>query len=168
MRMTQIREAVEGDLAEILLIYNDVIRTSNAVFTEQERSPREQEAWWLERVRADLPVLVAISEGQVAGFASYGPFRPWPGYRRTIEHSVHVRADQRGSGHGKALLGELLCRARTSGMHVMIAGVDAGNAPSLGLHEAFGFERVGRLGEVASKYGRWLDLVLLQRFLDQP
>lgn len=164
----EIRDAVTEDLAAILSIYNDVIRTSDAVFTEQERTPGEQEAWWHDRVRAGLPVLVSVCDGQVAGFASYGPFRPWPGYRQTVEHSVYVRAGLRGGGHGKALLGELLSRAGAAGMHVMIAGVDAGNAASLGLHEAFGFQRVGRLGEVAIKHGRRLDLVLLQRRLENP
>jgi phosphinothricin acetyltransferase len=111
-------------------------------------------------------VLVAVDgDGDVIGFGSFGDFRAWPGYRTTVEHSVHVRADRRGRGTGTALLAALIERAAALGKHAMIAGVDADNAASLRLHERLGFTVVGRLPEVARKFDRWLDLVLLERRL---
>jgi phosphinothricin acetyltransferase len=82
-----------------------------------------------------------------------------------VEHSVHVRADRRGGGHGSALVRELILRGGAMGKHVMIAGVDADNAASLRFHERLGFARAAHLREVGFKFGRWLDLVLLQRIL---
>ena len=102
----------------------------------------------------------------MAGFASFGDFRPWPGYRFTVEHSVHVRADCRGRGVGGALMTPLVARARDLGKHVMIAGVDAENLASQRFHERLGFVKVAHFREVGFKFGRWLDLVFLQRRLD--
>jgi L-amino acid N-acyltransferase YncA len=102
----------------------------------------------------------------VVGFAAFGGFRPWPGYRFTVEHSVHVRADRRGQGVGAALMTPLIERAAALGMHVMIAGIDADNERSIRFHERLGFTRVAHLREVGFKFGRWLDLVLMQRVLN--
>jgi L-amino acid N-acyltransferase len=164
--MRILRECAAADLPAMRAIYNDIVRLSDAVFTESERSPQEFEDWWRTRVRADLPVVVAVEDGEIVGYASYGPFRPWPGYRRTVEHSVYVRADRRRAGHGQALLAELVRRARDAGSHVMVAGVDGANSASLALHEAHGFRHAGRLHEVAVKHGRWLDLVFLELALE--
>jgi phosphinothricin acetyltransferase len=101
----------------------------------------------------------------VLGFASYGPFRTWPGYRSTVEHSVHVAAGRRRQGIGRRLVEELLDRAGRAGVHVVVAGIDADNHGSLRMHEQLGFEEVGRMPEVARKFGRWVDLALLQRTL---
>lgn len=160
-----VRDATEVDLPAMLAIYNDVVRTSNAVFTESERSADEHRLWWRDRVEAALPVLVALDGEEVVGFASYGPFRPWPGYRQTVEHSIHVRADRRRQGFGGALLAQLVRCASEVGVHVMVAGVDGGNEASLALHEAHGFRQAGRLHEVAVKHDEWLDLVFLERCL---
>jgi phosphinothricin acetyltransferase len=102
----------------------------------------------------------------VAGYASFGDWRAWDGYRHTVEHSVYVRADRRGDGIGEALMLALIERARTSGKHVMVAAIEAGNAGSIRLHEKLGFERVGHLKEVGAKFGGWLDLAFLQLTLD--
>jgi L-amino acid N-acyltransferase len=164
--MREPRAATEADLPATLAIYNDVVRTSTAIFTEAERSPSEHRAWWRERVAAGLPVLVAVQDDEVVGFASYGPFRPWPGYRHTVEHSIYVRADRRRGGHGGRLLAALVDHARAAGVHVVVAGVDGANAASIALHRAHGFTEAGRLHEVAVKHGAWLDLVLLERRLE--
>ena len=164
--MRVLRESTAADLPAMRAIYNDIVRTSDAVFTESERSPQEFEDWWRTRVGVELPVLVAVGDGEIVGYASYGPFRPWPGYCRTVEHSVYVRGDQRRAGHGRALLSELARRASASGFHVLVAGVDGANSASLALHEAHGFRHVGRLHEVAVKHGRWLDLVFLELALE--
>ena len=115
-------------------------------------------------------MLVATDAAGVAGFASFGDFRPWPGYRFTVEHSVHVRHDCRGAGVGGALMQPLIARATTLGKHVMIAGVDAENVASLRFHRRLGFVPVAHFREVGFKFGRWLDLMFLQRLLsdDRP
>jgi phosphinothricin acetyltransferase len=105
-------------------------------------------------------------DGALLGYSTFGDFRPWPGYRHTVEHSVYLRTDARGQGLGARLVTPLFGLAAALGKHVMIAGVDAANPASIRLHERLGFERAGTLREVGSKFGRWLDLVFMQRFLD--
>lgn len=161
-----IRDATESDLPSIVAIYNDVVATSTAIYRDGPIALDEYRAWWSTRTGQGYPVLVAWDAGHVIAFASFGDFRAWPGYRFTVEHSVHVRADQRGQGVGTTLVRTLIDRAAILGKHVMIAGVDADNAASLRFHERLGFERVAHLREVGFKFGRWLDLVFLQRMLD--
>ena len=108
-------------------------------------------------------MLVARDERGVAAFGSFSDFRAWPGYRFTVEHTLHVRADARGRGIGTRMLRALIERASALGKHVMIAGVDADNTASIRLHERLGFTRAGQLCEVGYKFDRWLDLVFLQR-----
>ncbi len=158
-----IHDATEADLPGLLGIYNEVIATSTAVYTDNPVTLDNRVQWWRERVGKGFPVLVATDGSGVLGFSTFGEFRAWPGYRYTVEHSVHVRADRRGQGIGKELLTALFPRAEALGMHVMIAGVDAANAASIRFHERLGFERAGNLREVGNKFGRWLDLVFLQR-----
>ena len=162
-----IRECRVEDLQSILAIYNDVIGTSTAIFAESPATLDDRTAWWEASVRQRYPVLVATDESGVIGFSSFGDFRTWPGYRFTVEHSVHVRADRRGRGIGTALVTALLPIASALGKHVMIAGVDADNAASIRMHERLGFFRVAHFQQVGFKFGRWLDLVFLQRYLEQ-
>ncbi|MCW3069833.1 MAG: acetyltransferase [Solirubrobacterales bacterium] len=157
-----IEDASERDLPEIIVIYNDAIANSTAVFSDQPVTVERQRAWLNARLSAGHPVIVARLDGAVVGFASYGEFRPWPGYRRTVEHSVYVLRSRRRQGIGRRLVGELLDRATRAGMHAVVAGVDAENQASLRMHEQLGFVQVGRMPEVARKFDRWLDLVLLQ------
>jgi phosphinothricin acetyltransferase len=164
--MLEVRDASAADLPAILAIYNDVIATTTAVYREDPAPLEDRRAWWEDRVRRGYPVLVAEETGVVLGFASFGDFRAWPGYRFTVEHTVHVRSDYRGRGVGHALMTALLARGRALGKHVMMAGVDAENAGSIRFHERLGFERVGHLRQVGFKFGRWLDLVFLQKILD--
>ena len=126
-------------------------------------------AWFDEQRRAGNPVLVAELEGTVVGFTSYDDFRAskkWPGYRFTVEHTVHVAQRHAGVGIGRALLETLMARAVAHGKHVMIGAVDAANVGSIRFHERLGFVEVGRLPETGFKFDRWLDLVLLQRQLE--
>jgi L-amino acid N-acyltransferase len=160
-----LRDATETDLPMILAIYNEIIANTTAVYSESPVSLAERRAWWQGRLALDYPVLVAADAGGVIGFASFGDFRAWPCYRHTVEHSVHVRADRRGEGFGAQLIEALISRAQGLGKHIMIAGVDADNAASIKLHERLQFERVAHLREVGRKFGRWLDLVFLQRVL---
>jgi phosphinothricin acetyltransferase len=162
----EVRDAGVDDLPGVLAIYNEVIATSTAIYTEQPATLDDRVAWWNARVAQGYPVLVAADRTGVIGYASFGDFRAWPGYRFTVEHSVHVRADRRGGGVGTALMRVLLTRAAALGKHVMIAGVDADNQPSLQFHERLGFSRVAHFSQVGFKFGRWLDLVFLQRLLE--
>jgi len=162
----EIRDADREDLPGILAIYNVVIATSTAVYSETPSTLDDRIGWWQTRIEQGYPVLVAADATGVVGFASFGDFRAWPGYRFTVEHSVHVRADRRGEGIGTALVSAVVRGASHLGKHVMIAGIDAENAASIRLHERLGFERVAHFREVGFKFGRWLDLVFLQRFLE--
>jgi len=158
-------EATSEDLPGILAIYNDVIAHSTAVYAEAPVTLDDRVHWWEGKRQHGFPVLVIRDPAGIAGFASFGEFRAWPCYRHTVEHSVHIRADRRGRGLGGALVTELLARAAALGKHVMIAGIDADNSASLGLHERLGFTRVAHFREVGRKFDRWLDLVFLQRGL---
>jgi L-amino acid N-acyltransferase len=161
----QIRDADEGDLPSLLGIYNDVIATSTAVYYSSPVTLEDRAQWWRARTAQGYPVLVAVDDSGVLGFSTFGEFRSWPGYRFTVEHSVHVRADRRGQGIGQELVKALFPRAAALGKHVMIAGVDGANAASIRFHERLGFERAGLLREVGHKFDRWLDLVFLQRWI---
>lgn len=160
-----VRDATEADLPGLVAIYNEVIATSTAIYSSEPVTFANRLEWWRTRVAQGYPVLVAADASGVMGFASFGDFRTWPGYRFTVEHSVHVRADCRGQGVGTQLLQALLPRAAACDKHVMIGGVDAANAASIRFHERLGFTQVGHLREVGYKFERWLDLVFLQRRL---
>jgi len=163
--MTHVRDARQDDLRSLLAIYNEVIATSTAVYRDDPATLEDRQQWWADRVGQGYPVLVATERDELIGFASFGDFRAWPGYRFTVEHSVHVRADKRAQGVGTALMRPLLERASVLGKHVMVAGVDAENAKSLVFHQRLGFVRVAHFREVGFKFNRWLDLVFLQRML---
>ena len=160
-----IDDASRRDLPEILAIYNEVIRNSTAVYSEEEFTPARGLTWFDAKREHGFPLVVARDVSGVAGFGSFGEFRAWPCYRHSVEHSVHVRADCRGQGIGRALVTELLGRAATMGKHVMIAGIDADNTVSIGLHRSLGFTAAGHFHEVGFKFGRWLDLVFMQCIL---
>ncbi len=160
-----IRPAGDGDLGGLLTVTNHAILTSTALFDYEPRTPQAQ-AEWLDLKRAEgWPVLVAEDEGQFLGFASFGPFRRWPAYQHSVEHSLYVADGAQRRGIGRALLEALIEEAGRRGLHTMIGGIEAGNAASLALHAALGFAEVGRLPQVGWKFERWLDLVFMQRML---
>ena len=163
--MITIRDLHEDDLPGLLAIYNDVLLTSTAIYRDEPATLEERRDWWEARRRLQQPVLAATDDTGLVGFASFGDFRAWPGYRYTVEHTVHIRADRRGQGIGRQLMQPLMEQARAAGKHVMIAGVDADNGGSLRFHETLGFVRVAHFREVGYKFGRWLDLVFLQKIL---
>jgi L-amino acid N-acyltransferase YncA len=163
--MVTIGNASHQDLPEILAIYNEVIRNSTAVFSELEYTPERGRDWFDGKTSSGFPFIVARNDSGVVGFASFGDFRSWPGYRHSVEHSIHVRHDCRGQGVGRTLLIALKARATAMHKHVMIAGIDADNLASIRLHQSLGFINVGQFKEVGFKFGRWLDLVFLQCIL---
>ena len=166
--MPIVRAATEGDLPAVLAIYNEVIANSTAVYALEPATLDERRAWFSSRCAMGFPVLVAVGhDGEVLGFASFGEWRgAWPGYRFTVEHSVHVRYNVRGRGVGRALVEALFPLALALGKHVMVGGIDAANDASIRFHQRLGFERVAHFREVGHKFGRWLDLMFMQRFLD--
>jgi L-amino acid N-acyltransferase len=162
---SRLDDASRHDLPQILAIYNEVIRNSTAVYSEEEFTPARGEAWFDTKMAQGYPLIVARDPSGIVGFGTFGEFRAWPCYRHSVEHSVHVRADRRGQGNGRALVAELLARAAVLQKHVVIAGIDADNAVSIGLHQSLGFTSVGHFREVGFKFGRWLDLVFMQCIL---
>jgi phosphinothricin acetyltransferase len=160
-----LRDATEADLPAILDIYNDAILTTTSVYSEKPHTLEMRQAWFNERKQAGFPVIAAVQDDKIVGFATYGHFRVWPCYRFTVEHSLYVHCDSRGQGISKLLLNEVIDHARKAGKHAMIAGVDSENDISLKLHLQFGFEQVARFKEVGYKFDRWLDLIFLELML---
>jgi phosphinothricin acetyltransferase len=165
IQTTTVADASRADLPEILAIYNEVIRNTTAVYFEAPFTAARGESWFDARKDQGYPFLAARDASGIVGFGTFGEFRAYHCYRHTVEHSVHVRSDRRGRGVGRALIVELMARARTLGKHVMVAGIDADNRASIGLHESLGFQVAGHLHQVGFKFGRWLDLVFLERIL---
>jgi phosphinothricin acetyltransferase len=167
--MVVVRDATRDDLPEIAAIFNALLATTTYAWTEIPYTLAEREAWFAQQTAAGRPAFVAVDATEVVGCASYGDFRDavrWPGYRPTVEHSIHVRRDCWGRGIGRLLVEALTDRARSDGVHVMVAAIDASNVRSIGFHEQLGFFEVARMPEIGEKFGRRLDLVLMQRFLD--
>ncbi|REH80952.1 N-acetyltransferase [Staphylococcus felis] len=160
-----IRLIKEQDLPEILDIYNDAIVNTTAVYTDELSTMEERRSWMRQKEVQQIPIFVYEEEGRVAGFATYGPFRAWPLYKYTVEHSIYVRASYRQKGIASQLLERLIKEAKEKGYHTLIAGIDSSNSGSFALHQKYGFVEVGVIKEVAHKFDRWLDLVFLQKFL---
>jgi phosphinothricin acetyltransferase len=163
-----VRDATFDDLPPIVDLLNVAVDTTT-VYSERRYTLDERTAWLTTRRERGFPVLVADDAGRLAGFGTYGDFRDsiaLPGYRTTVEHSVYVDADRHGGGIGRVLVEALLDRARAAGVHVMVGAIDAENESSLRFHQRLGFVEVGRMPEIATKWGRWLELVLVQRTVD--
>lgn len=160
-----IRHAGEADLPAILAIYNDAVQNTLAIWNETLVDLENRRQWLDMRNLDGFPVLVAERDSRVLGYASYGAFRPFDGYRHTAELSVYVATDARGGGIGRALLAELVEEARERKVHVLVAGIEAGNAASVALHKSLGFEDCGTLKQVGWKFDRWLDLLFMQKIL---
>ena len=173
-----VRNATEQDMAEVLDIYNDVILNTTAVYSFKPHTLESRVDWYRERLRNNFPVIVAVETDtsdstepppRIVGFGSYGPFRPFPGFKYTVEHSIHVHRDSRGRGVGRLLLESLIAEARQRGMHVLVGGIDSSNTASIELHRKLGFQQTALMPQTAFKFGRWLDLALMQLVLpDTP
>jgi L-amino acid N-acyltransferase len=167
--MVTVRQATSDDVPAITEIYNALLDSTTYEWTETLYVVEERARWLRQKQLAGHPVLVATDGDDVIGVASYGDFRDstrWPGYRFTIEHSVHVAHGHWGRGIGRALMAGLGAHARRSNKRVMVAGIDASNTTSIRFHSRLGFDEVARMPGVGEKWGRRLDLVLMQRDLD--
>ncbi len=146
-------------------IYNREVTGTTVTFDMVERTLAEQLAW-LEEHRGAHPAVVAVTDdGRVAGFGSLSPYRPRPAYRTTVEDSVYVDDSVRGQGVGRSVLDELLVLAARHGFHAVIARIVGGHQASIALHRSSGFELVGVEKEVGRKFGRWLDVAVMQRLI---
>lgn len=160
-----IREARLEDMAGLLKIYNSVIETSTAIYMDEPLPLANREAWFQQRQKEGYPIFVAEDAEGIAGFGSFGDFRPFPGYRFTVEHSIHIRDGLRGKGLGQQLMLRLLERAKALGKHTMLGVIDGDNAGSINFHAKLGFEQSAFMPQVGFKFGRWLNIVIMQRFL---
>lgn len=163
--MMRIRPAQPEDLPALLEIYNEAVANTTATWDMLPWTPVEHAEWFATKAAHGHPVMVADDDGQVLGYAAYGPFRAKAGYAQTMEHSVYVRPEAQGRGLGRALLVAIVEAARADGVHALIGGLSADNEVSVALHRSLGFVEVGRLPEVGRKFDRWLDLVLVQLIL---
>lgn len=159
-----VRLARLDDAEAIRAIYNLEVTESTVTFDLVPRTLADQHAW-LEEHDGVHPAVVAELGGEVVGFGSLGPYRSRPAYATTVEDSVYVRRDTRGAGCGRAILGELIRLGTESGFHAVMARIVGGHVASIGLHTGCGFQLVGVEREVGRKFGRWLDVVLMQRLL---
>lgn len=166
--MVTVRMAEEKDLPEILVIYNDIIVNTTAVYDYKPHTAAMRKQWWDTKKEQGFPVFVAEEAGKIAGFSSIGPFRAWAAYKYSVENSIYVAANVRGKGVGKLLMPPLIEAAGNLDMHTILAGIDASNEASIKLHEGFGFKEVAYFKQVGYKFGRWLDLKFLQLILETP
>lgn len=163
-----IRPAVAADLPAITEIYNEAGVGTTASYDLEPVSLESRRVWFEQRSAAGFPVVVADLDGRVVGYAAFGPFRDKAGYAHTVEHSVYVAAEARQAGVGHALMADLLGRAGERRVHVMIGVLDADNVASIAFHRRLGFVEVARLPQVGRKFGRWLDVVMVQRTFQVP
>jgi len=161
-----LRTARREDLAAVTAIYAHHVRTGTASFELEPPDVAEITRRWADIVQRGLPYLVAERRGEVVGYAYAGPYRPRPAYRYTVEDSIYVRGECAGAGIGRALLDALIADCERWGARQMVAVIgDSGNVASIRVHAAAGFARTGTLPDVGWKFGRWLDVVLMQRVL---
>jgi L-amino acid N-acyltransferase YncA len=161
-----VRKAEERDIPAITAIYNEAVVNTVAVWNNDVVDEANRLTWLAEHRRPGTVALVAVDgEDRALGYATYGGFRAYDGFRDTVENSIYVDSGRRAGGVGTALMRELIDRARADGKHVMVAAIESGNEASLRLHAKVGFEQVGVLPEVGTKFGRRLGMTLMQILL---
>jgi L-amino acid N-acyltransferase YncA len=166
MSATTVRDATLQDMPAVLAIYNEAVANTTASYDYEPRALKDQEALFTQRINEGLPYLVACdARGEVISFASYGAYRPRPGWRFACEHSVYVAAAARGQGVASLLMAPLMAHAKAKGYHTMVGVVDAANEASLKLHAKHGFTTFGVMKEGGYKFDRWLDVAFIQAIL---
>lgn len=161
---TTIRLATADDLEAINAIYNHYVSCSTCTYQE-EPEPIEGRRVWFDGRGPQHPVTVAVLEGEVIGWGSLSPYHSRCAYRRTAESSLYLDHRFHRRGIGRLVLTDLIVRAKALGHHTLIAAIDSGQTPSILLHERQGFEQVGRFYQVGYKFGRWLDVIYMQKML---
>lgn len=160
-----LRAATPADIPALLDIWNPVIRDTAVTFNSVEKTADDLARMIAEKAAAGYGFLVAEQDGAIKGFASYGPFRAGIGYAHTMEHTIVLGPDARGRGLGRALMTAIEDHARARGAHSIFAGVSAENPEGRQFHLAMGYTEVATLPAVGHKFGRWMDLHLLQKIL---
>ena len=160
----EIRPATEKDLVAINDIYNHYVLHSTCTYQEEPETMENRRRWFAHHGEKH-PVIVAVADSQIVGWGSLSAYHARSAYRRTVENSVYVHHQHHRKGIGSLLLEELIMRARDLGHRAIIAGIDADQAASVGLHARFQFENVGQLKQVGFKFGRWLDVVYMELLL---
>ena len=163
--MINVRQANENDLPAMLEIYNDIILNTTAVWHNDPHTIEMRREWYAIKKEQGYPIFIAHEDGKVAGFSTIGPFRPWTGYRFTVENSVYVAAGSRGKGIANLLMQPLIDAAKEMNLHAIVAGIEATNEASIALHNKFGFVEVAHFKEVGFKFNRWMDLKFLELIL---
>ena len=161
-----VRPSTPADLDAVRDIYAHAVIQGTGTFEVEVPDAAEMSRRRGDVLSKGLPWLVAEEHGRVLGYAYANHFRPRPAYRFSVEDSVYLHPEAQGRGVGRALLAELVARCQAAGARQMLAVIgDSGNHASIGVHRALGFERCGLLQAVGWKFGRWLDVVLMQRAL---
>lgn len=163
-----VRQVRREDADAVRAIYNREVTGSTVTFDLVPRSLDEQLQWVDEHSGAHPAVVAVGDDGAVAGFASLSPYRSRPAYRTTVEDSVYVAREVRGGGVGRLLLGAVVGLAADHGFHAVMARIVDSHEASIRLHRGCGFELVGVEREVGRKFGRWLDVALMQCLLADP
>jgi L-amino acid N-acyltransferase len=154
---------------EILAIFNEAIANSTALYDYKPRTMDTMKLWFDAKAKGGWPVLGAFEDdGSLAGFTSFGPFRNWPAYKYSVEHSVYISQTKRGQGIGRILLTAIIDAAQKQDFHMMIGGIDSENRPSIRLHQKLGFTHCASIKHAGFKFGRWLDLEFYQLILPTP
>jgi L-amino acid N-acyltransferase len=160
-----IRPAGPGDLADIVALWNPVIRDTTITFSSEEKTEAGLAAMIAERRAAGCEFFVARDAARLTGFASYAQFRPGNGYAQAMEHTIILAERAWRRGVGRRLMAAVEDHARAGGAHTLFAGVSGENVAGVAFHEAVGFRTVARIPEAGRKFGRWLDLVLMMKVL---
>lgn len=164
--MPIIRPSRDADLPEITSLYRQHVLTSTGTFETEAPSELDMANRRADVLAKRLPYLVAVDGGEIAGFAYGNWFKPRSAYRYSVEDSIYLAPHQHGKGLGRALLAELLMRCEAAGVRKVMAIIgDSANAGSVGLHEAAGFEHVGKIDACGWKFGAWRDIVIMQKSL---
>ena len=165
--MSTIRQATLEDLGTITEIYNEAILKTVATFDTEPKTLEEQRSWFSEHV-PKYPILVAEPDGLVVGWASLSRWSDRCAYSETVEISLYIKEEHRGKGIGKQLLKAIIREGQKVGFHTVIARIVEGNEASIHLFESVGFEHIGIMKEVGRKFGKLLDVYLMQRIYDTP
>jgi phosphinothricin acetyltransferase len=159
--MIAIRLATAADLPAINAIYNHYVLTSTCTYQYEPETEEGRKAWFAAKGEKH-PVIVAVEDGEIIGWGALSPFRDREGYRFTVEASIYIRHDRQRKGIGRAILSDLIERARNLGYRILIGGASADQTASVALQESLGFERVALFKEIGYKFDRWLDVVFMQ------
>ena len=161
----KIRIAEESELEFILDIINDTIETTTNDYRYDKINISGIKEWYRNHIKNAEPVLVALLNNIVIGYATYSKFRDRIGFHYSVEHSIYCHRDYKYKGIGKLLMNELINYAKNNGKHTMIACIDSENKNSISFHEKLGFTYVGKMKDIGFKFNRFLDMIMMQLIL---